>query len=198
MAFLAKEGLSIPVIPAGGIFTGTDAVEYLQKGAAAVQVATRFTVTRECGLPDHVKQVYLGAEEADVEVNTQSPTGYPMRMLKQSPAIGSNIKPNCETLGYLLDSEGRCSYLEAYNATPVDEKGRRQPVRERTCLCTHMNTFKVYTCGHYVYRLKETTVLEAPGGRYHVPSAEHVFRDYQFSEDHKIALPKLEGLAVPV
>ncbi|MBO9542618.1 nitronate monooxygenase [bacterium] len=198
IAFLAKEGLSIPVIPAGGIFTGTDAVAYLQQGAAAVQVATRFTITRECGLPDSAKQIYLKAEEADVEVNTQSPTGYPMRMLKNSPAIGSNIKPNCETLGYLLDSEGRCSYLDAYNATPVDEAtGRKQPVRERTCLCTHMNTFKVYTCGHYVYRLKETTVLEAPG-RYHLPSAEHVFKDYQFSEEHRIALPKLEGLALPL
>ncbi|HEY9854774.1 MAG TPA: nitronate monooxygenase, partial [Stenomitos sp.] len=196
MAFLAKEGLSIPVIAAGGIFTGTDAVNYLQKGAAAVQVATRFTITQECGLPDHVKQVYLGAGLEDVEVNTQSPTGYPMRMLKSSPAIGSNIKPNCETFGYLLDSEGGCGYLEAYNKTGVNpETGAKLPVKEKTCLCTHMNAFRVYTCGHYVYRLKETTVLEAPG-RYVIPTAEHVFWDYQYSEDHKIALPKAPTLAV--
>lgn len=191
MDFLAKEGLSIPVIPAGGIFTGTDAVNYLSQGAAAVQVATRFTITQECGLPDVAKQAYLGAGIEDVEVNTQSPTGYPMRMLKSSPALGSNIRPNCETLGFILDGEGRCKYLDAYYETPDDPAtGRKLPVKDKVCLCTHMNAFRVYTCGHYVYRLKETTVLEAPG-RYHLPSAEHVFRDYQYSRDHRIALPTL-------
>ncbi len=189
MDLLAKEGLSIPVIPAGGIFTGTDAVNFLERGAAAVQVATRFTVTKECGLPDNVKQIYLGAGLADVEVNTQSPTGYPMRMLKSSPAIGSNIRPNCETLGFILDAEGHCKYLDSYYATSDDpETGRKLPVIDKVCLCTHMNAFRVYTCGHYVYRLKETTRLE-DDGRYHLPDAEHVFWDYQFSQDHRIALP---------
>lgn len=190
IAFLAKEGLAIPVIPAGGIFTGTDAVDYLQRGAAAVQVATRFTIARECGLPYAVKHIYLQADEQDVEVNTQSPTGYPMRMLKQSPAIGANIKPNCETFGYLLDSEGGCSYIDAYNATPQDPlTGKKRPVAARTCLCTHMNAFRVYTCGHYVYRLNETTFRE-DSGRFYLPTAEDVFWDYQFSEDQRIALPK--------
>ena len=193
LTLLQKEGLAIPVIPAGGIFTGTDAVEYLQGGAAAVQVATRFTITRECGLPDSVKQTFLAADEADVEVNTQSPTGYPMRMLKSSPAIASRIRPNCEAYGYLLDGAGRCSYLDAYHATPTDATGQKLPVRDKTCLCTHMRAFRVYTCGHTVYRLKETTVLEAPG-RYLLPSAEHVFRDYQFSTDHRIALPRLAAV----
>ena len=196
MAMLAKEGLAIPVIPAGGIFTGTDAAEYLAMGAGAVQVATRFTITRECGLPDAAKQAYLGAGLEDVEVNTQSPTGYPMRMLKSSPALGSNIRPNCETLGFILDGDGRCKYLDAYYATPDDPAtGRKLPVRDKVCLCTHMNAFRVYTCGHTVYRLKETTLLEAPG-RYHLPTAEHVFMDYQFSREHRIALPKLEGAPV--
>jgi len=195
---LAKDGLNIPVIPAGGVFTGTDAVNYLSQGAAAVQVATRFTITRECGLPDHVKQVYLGAGLEDVEVNTQSPTGYPMRMLTSSPALGSSIRPNCETLGFILDGEGHCKYLDAYDATPDDPAtGRKMPVTDRVCLCTHMNAFRVYTCGHYVYRLKETTVLEAPG-RYLLPSAEHVFWDYQFSRDHRIALPSVSGEAALV
>lgn len=190
MAMLAKEGLQIPVIPAGGVFTGTDATDYLEMGAGAVQVATRFTITQECGLPDDVKQVYLQAELEDVEVNTQSPTGYPMRMLKSSPALGSNIRPNCESLGFILDGEGRCKYLDAYHQTPVDpETGRKQAVTERVCLCTHMQAFRVYTCGQTVYRLKETTVKDA-SGRYHLPSAEHVFWDYQFSRDHQIALPK--------
>jgi nitronate monooxygenase len=42
-------------------------------GAAGVQVATRFTVTRECGLPDDIKQEYFKAGEDDIEVNRSRP-----------------------------------------------------------------------------------------------------------------------------
>ena len=55
-AWLVAEKLDIPLIPAGGIFTGSDAVSFLENGAAAVQVATRFTLARECGLPEKVQQ----------------------------------------------------------------------------------------------------------------------------------------------
>lgn len=68
-AWLDAEGLDIPLIAAGGVFTGTDAVGFLESGSAAVQVATRFTVARECGLPDDVKQHYFKAQEEDIEVN---------------------------------------------------------------------------------------------------------------------------------
>ena len=105
-AWLAQEQLDIPLIPAGGIFSGGDAVQFMEAGAAAVQVATRFTVTRECGLPDEVKQEYFKADEDDIEVNQISPTGYPMRMIKASPGIGDGIRPNCEAYGYLLDANG--------------------------------------------------------------------------------------------
>jgi len=98
--YVKDEQLNIPVIAAGGIFTGSDAVSFLETGSAAVQVATRFTVANECGLPDKVKQDYFKASEADIVVNTISPTGYPMRMLKGSPAIGAGIRPNCEAYGY--------------------------------------------------------------------------------------------------
>ena len=47
-AWMKQENLDIPLIAAGGIFTGSDAVGFLENGAAAVQVATRFTVTDEC------------------------------------------------------------------------------------------------------------------------------------------------------
>ncbi len=187
--FLDAEGLAIPLVAAGGIFTGTDAVDFLRRGAGAVQVATRFTITQECGLPDRVKQIYLAARPEDVEVNEASPTGYPMRMLKSSPALRSNIVPNCEAMGFLLDGDSRCKYIDEYQRTPFSPSGRKLPVAGKTCLCTHMAAFRVYTCGHYVYRLKETTVLEAPG-RYLVPSAEHVFKDYQLSTDHRIRLPE--------
>ena len=88
LIFLKENDLEIPVIPAGGVFTGTDAVEFFESGASAVQVATRFTVTKECGLPDRTKNHYFEAVEKDIVVNTISPTGYPMRMLRQDGMEG--------------------------------------------------------------------------------------------------------------
>jgi nitronate monooxygenase len=188
--WLAAEKLAIPLIPAGGIFTGGDATTFLENGAAAVQVATRFTVARECGLPDEVKQEYFKANEDDIEVNGISPTGYPMRMLKSSPAIGSGIRPNCEAYGYLLDANGNCQYIQAYNrevAVHPDEKKIR--VWDKTCLCTHMRNFDLWTCGHYTYRLKDTT-RRLPDDSYALLSAEHIFNDYRYSKGDAIALPE--------
>lgn len=193
--YLKTEGLDIPLIPAGGIFTGSDAASYLEMGAAAVQVATRFTATRECGLPDKVKQEYFRAEEGDIEVNMVSPTGYPMRMLKSSPAIGDGIRPNCEAYGYLLDGNGNCAYITAYNREVAAHPGAKKvSVMDKTCLCTAMRNFDCWTCGHYTYRLKDTTRRLADGS-YQLLSAEHVFRDYQFSTDQQIALPPVAPTA---
>lgn len=188
LRLLRKDGLEIPVIAAGGVFTGADGVDMLEAGASGVQVATRFAVARESGLPDHVKQAFFAAEEDDVVVNLISPTGYPMRMLKQSPAIGSGTKPACEAYGYGLDPDGNCSYLDAY----YREAGKDGPihVEDKTCLCSQMAGYKVWTCGQYVYRLKDTT-HRLPDGSYQLPTAEEVFRDYQFSTDYAVRKPPL-------
>ena len=189
VAHLKAEHVDIPVIAAGGIFTGTDAVAFLEAGCAAVQVATRFTVAKECGIPAKVQQEYFKATEDQMEVNNTSPTGYPMRMISTSPSIGAGIRPNCEAYGYLLDANGSCAYINAYNtevALHPDEK--KISVKEKTCLCTHMRNYDCWTCGHYTYRLKDTTHRNEDG-TYQILSAEHIFKDYQFSVDNKIALP---------
>ncbi len=191
--YLLSEQLDIPLIPAGGIFTGSDAVSFLENGAAAVQVATRFTVARECGLPEDVQQQYFKASEEQIVVNQISPTGYPMRMLSNSPAIGDGIRPNCEAYGYLLDANGNCSYIDAYNREVAANPGvKRLSVKDKTCLCTQMRNFDLWTCGHYTYRLKDTTHKLADGS-YQLLGAEHIFRDYQFSTDQRIALPEKQG-----
>ncbi len=188
--YLKAEQLDIPVIPAGGIFTGTDATNFLEMGAAAVQVATRFTVAAECGLPKDVQQEYFKASDDDIEVNGVSPTGYPMRMLKGSPAIGSGIRPGCESYGYILDANGKCSYIDSYNReVELHPNEKRISVMDKTCLCTHMRNFKLWTCGHYTYRLKDTS-RKLDDGSYQVLTAEHIFKDYQFSTDNKVALPE--------
>ncbi len=189
-AWLRDEKLDIPLIPAGGIFTGSDAASFLENGAAAVQVATRFTVAKECGLPEDVQQQYFKASEEEIVVNLISPTGYPMRMLSGSPAIGDGIRPNCEAYGYILDAHGSCSYITAYNREVAENPGvKRLSVKDKTCLCTQMRNFDLWTCGHYTYRLKDTS-HKLEDGSYQMLSAEHIFNDYRFSTDNKIALPE--------
>jgi nitronate monooxygenase len=189
VAHLKAEQLDIPVIAAGGVFTGSDAVGFLENGCAAVQVATRFTVARECGIPEKVQQEYFKANEDDIEVNMISPTGYPMRMIKSCPAIGAGIRPNCEAFGYLLDANGHCDYIDAYNReVALHPNAKKISVKDKTCLCTHMRNYDCWTCGHYTYRLKDTTHRN-PDGTYQILSTEHIFKDYQFSTDNRIALP---------
>ncbi len=189
--WMTQESLNIPVIAAGGVFTGSDAVGFLESGAAAVQVATRFTIAQECGLPAKTKQEYLKCCESDIEVNTISPTGYPMRMLKKSPGIGAGIRPNCEAYGYLLDGSGKCAYITAYNReVDLHPDADKISVKDKTCLCTHMRNFDIWTCGHYAYRLKDTA-RRLPDGSFALPAAEHIFRDYQYSTGHRIALPSM-------
>ncbi|MDR1995022.1 nitronate monooxygenase [Azonexus sp.] len=190
LQYLKDEHLDIPVIPAGGIFTGSDAAAFLEQGAAAVQVATRFTVAEECGLPAEAKQEYFKANEENIEVNQISPTGYPMRMIKSSPGIGDGIRPNCEAYGYLLDAAGKCAYITAYNREVAAHPGTRKvKVWDKTCLCTHMRNFEIWTCGQLTWRLKDTT-HRLPDGSYQLLTAEHIFKDYQFSTEQQVALPE--------
>jgi len=189
VAHLKAEQLDIPVIAAGGIFTGSDAVAYMEMGCAGVQVATRFTVAQECGIPENVQQEYFKANEDDIVVNMISPTGYPMRMIKSCPAIGDGIRPNCEAFGYLLDANGHCDYIDAYNReVALHPDAKKISVMDKTCLCTQMRNYDCWTCGHYTYRLKDTTRRNADG-TYQILTTEHIFKDYQFSTDNKVALP---------
>ncbi|MCP4757013.1 MAG: nitronate monooxygenase [Proteobacteria bacterium] len=190
MDFLKNEGLQIPVIPAGGIFTGTDATNMMELGASAVQVATRFAVTKESGLPDDAKQKFFQANEEDIVVNTISPTGYPMRMLAQSPCIGTGGKPNCKSMGYILDRNGDCTYIKAYNREAA-KNPEKISIIDKTCLCTQMRAYRTWTCGHTTYRLKDTT-NKLPDGTFQQLTVEQVFNDYLFSVDNRILLPELE------
>jgi nitronate monooxygenase len=116
-----------------------------------------------------------------------------MRMLKNSPGIGDGIRPNCEAYGYLLDAKGSCQYIDAYNReVALHPESKKVKVLDKTCLCTHMRNFEIWTCGHYTYRLKDTTHKLADGS-YQPLSAEHIFRDYQFSTGNTIALPDAAG-----
>lgn len=78
----------IPVIVAGGIYTHEDITYALSRGAAAVQIGTRFAATEESGGSDLFKQAIVDASEEDITLATEdwgSPCKLPFRYLKTSP-----------------------------------------------------------------------------------------------------------------
>lgn len=70
----------IPVIAAGGIYTGEDIFEFIKRGAAGVQMGTRFVATHECDADDAFKQAFIEAKKEDVVI-IKSPVGMPGRAL---------------------------------------------------------------------------------------------------------------------
>jgi len=79
--FEAQYNQEIPVIAAGGIYTGEDMYKFMKLGAKGVQIASRFVTTHECDADDKFKQSYINAHENEVEI-IQSPVGMPGRALK--------------------------------------------------------------------------------------------------------------------
>jgi nitronate monooxygenase len=79
--FEEKYNQEIPVIAAGGIYTGEDIYNIMQLGAKGVQIASRFVTTFECDADIKFKQTYLDATEEQMEI-IQSPVGMPGRALK--------------------------------------------------------------------------------------------------------------------
>lgn len=73
----------IPVIAAGGIYTGQDIARFLKIGAAGVQMGTRFVATHECDAADEYKQTFVKATQEDVII-IKSPVGMPARVLKNA------------------------------------------------------------------------------------------------------------------
>ena len=76
--FEEKYGKEIPVIAAGGIYTGEDVYNIMELGAKGVQLGTRFVTTKECDASDGFKQTYIDATKSDMEI-IQSPVGMPGR-----------------------------------------------------------------------------------------------------------------------
>ncbi|MBU1699709.1 MAG: nitronate monooxygenase family protein [Candidatus Eisenbacteria bacterium] len=75
-----RYGKKIPVITAGGIYSGKDIARMLSLGASGVQMGTRFVCTEECDASQEFKQAYLDAKEEDIVI-IKSPVGMPGRAI---------------------------------------------------------------------------------------------------------------------
>jgi nitronate monooxygenase len=101
----------VPVIAAGGIYTGKDMYDIMQAGAKAVKLGTRFVTTHECDASLGFKESYINCTEKDIAL-INSPVGLPGRVVKNhfvEQVLNGETKPfkcvwNC------LSS---CNYKEA-------------------------------------------------------------------------------------
>lgn len=82
-------GKSIPVIAAGGIYSGSDMLEMMRKGASAVQLGTRFVATEECDASEKFKQAFIHAKSNDIRI-IKSPVGMPGRAIYNNFLIEAN------------------------------------------------------------------------------------------------------------
>jgi nitronate monooxygenase len=78
--FEEKYNKPIPLIAAGGIYTGADIKDIMKLGASGVQMGTRFVTTYECDASDGFKEAYINASEKDIEI-IKSPVGMPGRAI---------------------------------------------------------------------------------------------------------------------
>lgn len=76
--FEEKYKIQVPVIAAGGIYSGEDIAKFIKLGASGVQMATRFVATEECDAHINFKNSYVDAKKEDIRL-VQSPVGMPGR-----------------------------------------------------------------------------------------------------------------------
>jgi NAD(P)H-dependent flavin oxidoreductase YrpB (nitropropane dioxygenase family) len=73
--------VDIPVVGAGGFRDGRGLVAALALGGEGIAMGTRFLLTQESQVPDHVKQVYLDTK-ANGTVVTKAVDGHPQRVIR--------------------------------------------------------------------------------------------------------------------
>jgi len=109
--FEQSHGNEIPVIAAGGIYTGKDMFDIMQAGAKAVKLGTRFVTTHECDAALAFKETYVACSEDDITF-ISSPVGLPGRIIRNEfsrQILAGNTKP-FKCAWHCLSS---CNYKEA-------------------------------------------------------------------------------------
>lgn len=89
----ATEGSGVPVLGAGGFYDGRGLVAALAYGAQGVAMGTRFLLTQESHVPEHVKSVYLDTPVTGTIVTT-SIDGAPQRVIRTPMIDGLEKRPD--------------------------------------------------------------------------------------------------------
>jgi NAD(P)H-dependent flavin oxidoreductase YrpB (nitropropane dioxygenase family) len=89
----ATEGSGVPVLGAGGYYDGRGLVAALAYGAQGIAMGTRFLLTQESHVPDHVKEIYVGTPVTGTVVTTAI-DGAPQRVIRTEMIDGLEKAPS--------------------------------------------------------------------------------------------------------
>ncbi len=124
------QGVNIPVVAAGGIFSAASVAAAFCLGAKGVQVGTRFILASECSAHDAYKERVLSAKDIDSKV-TGRVTGHPVRLIR-SPLVRTLLQLEYETDGALsIEKLGEGSL----RAAVVDGDAQRGSFMAGQCAC---------------------------------------------------------------
>jgi nitronate monooxygenase len=113
----------IPIIAAGGVYTGEDIFNFLKMGVQGVQMATRFVGTHECDANIKFKQAYIDAKAEDI-VLIKSPVGLPGRAINCIKTCDYKDSPYCIAFALISAKKGNLKHGFAFagsNAYRVDK-----------------------------------------------------------------------------
>lgn len=161
------DGTPIPLIVAGGIYTHESIIYALNSGAAAVQIGSRFAVTKESSASDEFKRIIIESKKGDFRLGDTdwgSACGYPFRYIAQSPLASEERNNNYICICSALMSGTK------YNAEmKLDKKGKPLPCPEgyakyggKPCPAVgNANPALLVTGGTEAYRItEELSVME--------------------------------------
>jgi NAD(P)H-dependent flavin oxidoreductase YrpB (nitropropane dioxygenase family) len=115
--------MDIPVLGAGGFSDGRGLVAALAWGASGIAMGTRFLLTKESTVPEHVKARYLGATVTDTVV-TRSIDGFPQRVIRTALVDQLDRGPKALTAVRALASAMRLRRLTGTSVVDLLREGR--------------------------------------------------------------------------
>ena len=107
----AKSGSKLPIIAAGGIESGADIQKLFSLGADGVQIGTAFIGTKECDLPEAMKQIYFEDKGTQDVVVIDSPVGMPLRLIR-TPFVESILRGEQKPQGCPLHCLLPCDFTK--------------------------------------------------------------------------------------
>lgn len=109
--FEKSHNKQIPVIAAGGVYTGADMKEMIDAGAKAVKLGTRFVTTHECDADIEFKNSYINSTPEDMKL-VNSPVGLPGRVVN-GPFVEKVFKGETSPFSCPWKCLHTCDYTKA-------------------------------------------------------------------------------------
>ena len=159
--FAAQHAHPIPVIAAGGLYTGEDIYRIMSLGAAGVQMGSIFVTTTECDASETFKKTYIESSKEDIEI-IASPVGMPGPGDRRRIPEESQGRPYAsQTLSVPLHQNLRLHQKPLLHHPRAVQRSQRQPL---TRLCFRRGQRLPFQENHQRERDDRIAQSRIPGG----------------------------------